>query len=256
MNKLLHIMVVTLLLAPGALQAQSAREALKAGSTEFENGAFDKAAAHFEEAASLAPKQKLDPAVAHYNCGNALFKMQRFTEARACYENALRTLDTDLQSKIYFNLGNLTFHSATNITAFDQYVALLDQSMDYYMRSLFLHPDSRNAKVNYEMLYRMKNVMLVARDTLYEVLQTAKEQVRQGNLEVAMKNCKQFVSDANVQQALSLIPEAQKDYQYLLQKLQELIDVVKNAEGIMSAELKAQQEALDDLQQEAGHEAK
>ncbi|HNR94242.1 MAG TPA: tetratricopeptide repeat protein [Kiritimatiellia bacterium] len=254
MKKILHILGLTMIFAPGALQAQSAREALKAGSREFADGAYDKAAAHFEEAASLAPKQKLDPAIAHYNRGNALYKMQDFAGARACYENALRTLDTDLQSTIYFNLGNLTFHSATNMTSFDQHVAVLDQSMDYYMRSVFLHPDSRNAKVNYEMLYRMKNEMLVARDTLYKVLQAAKKQVRDGRLEVAMEDCKQFMSDAEVQRALSLIPEAQKDYQELLQKLQELIDVVEKAKG-MTAELKAQQEALDSLQQEAEHEA-
>ena len=255
MKMSLPILALTMSLAPGALRAQSAREALKAGSAEFEDGAYDKAAAHFEEAASLAPKKKLDPAIAHYNRGNALFKAKNFEEARSCYEKALRTLDTDLQSKTYFKLGNLTFHSATNNTAFARYVSDLDQSMNYFMRSLLLTPDFQKAKINYEILSLKKTELLIARDTLYGVLKDAKDRVRQGEIQLALDNFKQYMDQSEVKKALSLMPKAQKDYDELLHKLQELIDVMKNAEG-MSTELKAQQSALDNLQQEAGHEAR
>ncbi|MDD3604468.1 MAG: tetratricopeptide repeat protein [Kiritimatiellae bacterium] len=161
MKKILHILGLTMIFAPGALQAQSAREALKAGSREFADGAYDKAAAHFEEAASLAPKQKLDPAIAHYNRGNALYKMQDFAGAEQAYQNAMRTTDMRLSPEAYYNRGNSLTSQALLLEQQqpDQSIGLLDQALDMYEKSMLLKPDNSSAKANYELVTIKKKQM-------------------------------------------------------------------------------------------------
>lgn len=155
MSRIYNILVLALILVPAASRAQRARDALDAGAKEFESGAFDKAAAQFEEAAALAAEQKLDPAVAHYNRGNALYKMQDFAGADQAYQNALRTTDLNLAPDGYYNRGNALAAQALQLEQQQQLkesIGLLDQALAMYEKSMLLNPGKPAAKTNYELV--------------------------------------------------------------------------------------------------------
>lgn len=155
MKRFLHSIMLAVVFAPFASHAQQARTALAAGSKEFEGGAFDKAAAHFEEAAARAEEQKLDPAVAHYNRGNSLYKMQDFAGADQAYQNALRTTDMGLAPDGYYNRGNALTAQALQLEQqqkMEESIGLLDQALAMYEKSMLLNPGKTAAKANYELV--------------------------------------------------------------------------------------------------------
>jgi tetratricopeptide (TPR) repeat protein len=81
-----------------------------------------------------------DAPEAYYNAASALAGTGRLQSAVAALEQALKTSDSDLTVKAYYNLGNVYFDLA-------QY----DKAVEAYREALLRQPDDQDARHNYEL---------------------------------------------------------------------------------------------------------
>ncbi len=129
---------VALFLAAGSLPAAGvSRGKLKAGRAAFEQGRWDEALNHFQEALLDDPTNPL----LHFNLADALYKKQRYEESVKEFEKALSTSDPRLQEQAYYNLGNAYYQ-----------LQLYQQSIQAYKKALELDPNDLDAKHNLELV--------------------------------------------------------------------------------------------------------
>ena len=76
----------------------------------------------------------------YYNAGNALYRMEKFEESLAEYDEALRHAGGDLRSRGFFNRGNSNFQV-------HQYA----QAVEAYKEALRMNPDDVDVKHNLEL---------------------------------------------------------------------------------------------------------
>ncbi len=71
----------------------------------YERGEYEQAVGELQKALEENPFD----ARLRYNLGNALYKLERWNEARSAFRSALETSDPKLQADAFFNLGNTFF---------------------------------------------------------------------------------------------------------------------------------------------------
>lgn len=148
---------LTLLLAllPAlAFAEEEPRTLLGSGAAAYQKQDYGTAITNFARAAAAAIPEKLDPAVARFNEGNALLRAGRASEAGIAYEQALRTTDLGLQGKAYYNRGNALMADAEAKRAagqFDGALKGIDEALAMYERSMLLNPRDRDPKQNHEL---------------------------------------------------------------------------------------------------------
>lgn len=99
------IKLLVLLLSGLIVQAQEVREKVQEGNKAFEEGAFDQAEIKYREALKSSKlKHKATP---QFNLGDALYKQERWQEARAAFEASLAEIEDPVdKADAYHNLGN------------------------------------------------------------------------------------------------------------------------------------------------------
>jgi tetratricopeptide (TPR) repeat protein len=107
-----------------------------AGNTLYEQKEYTEAVNAYQAAQVAAP----DAPEAYYNAASALAGTGRLQSAVAALEQALKTSDSDLTVKAYYNLGNVYFDLA-------QY----DKAVEAYREALLRQPDDQDARHNYEL---------------------------------------------------------------------------------------------------------
>ncbi|MBU4459300.1 MAG: hypothetical protein KJ579_01930 [Verrucomicrobia bacterium] len=136
----------------------SPREAMKEGRRQLQAGDLPAAAAAFDRAAQAAPDAKLDPARARYNQGLALQQQDgKDAEAEAALDQALRTTDVRLQSRVLYNRGHLLGGRARALQQtqkLPEAQTAAGQALSAFADSLLLAPSDNDARVNYEMTQR------------------------------------------------------------------------------------------------------
>ncbi|MFH0952765.1 MAG: hypothetical protein V1873_00380 [Verrucomicrobiota bacterium] len=139
--------------------ADPARRALDEGARYYEQKAYDKAAAAFDQAAQAAPGQKLDPAVARYDEATALLRQGQAQAAAEKLASALRSPDIGLQSKAYYNRGNALVgmtQQEEQQGQLDMATKALDEALAMYENAMTLAPQDEDAKINYELALKKK----------------------------------------------------------------------------------------------------
>ena len=197
---------------------------------------FQKAADCFEKSALLAEKNPdLDPAEAWFNKGDAAFRMQQFDDAAEAYQRTLSSQNLALQSRAYYNLGNVVqARVSTNSTpAFEDLLASFGQSMNFYEKGLLLTPDDAELKVNYELMLRNQQSLLAARRVIRTVLQQTKELVKAGQHAEALECLNSFAQNPQAQQALQLDADSQKKHSELQSKISEILNITQRAEKVV-----------------------
>lgn len=122
------------------LCAQSLRSLVNDGNEMYEKKQY--ADAEVEYLKSL--EKNKDLMEGSYNLGNAVHKQQRFDEAIQNYHQAIgKTTDKNVQSQLYYNMGNSYFEGK-------QY----QESINAYKRSLKLNPNDDDAKYNLAYAYK------------------------------------------------------------------------------------------------------
>jgi len=87
-----------------------------------------------------------DNAQAHFGHGASSFQQGDMEVAKQGFQESLKSSDSDLRSKAYYNLGN-TFYK-NNKT---------EEALSFYRKALELNPNDKEAIFNYEYLKYQKN---------------------------------------------------------------------------------------------------
>lgn len=180
MKRRTTIAAVAALVIPAAgWCADPARHAMDNGARLYENESYEQAARQFDEAARSAPREKLDPAVARFNQGNALLKHDQPDKASQTYADALRSPNLALQTKAYFNRGNALVAMARQEEAkggLDTASRALDEALAMYENSMALASQDEDPKVNYELALKQKEQLEQKKQQQQEQQQPQKDQ--------------------------------------------------------------------------------
>ena len=148
------------ILAAGAVvstgYAQTAYELIDQANTQLEQGEAQQALQTYEQAAAVLPEAAdeltYNRAVAHYRLGE-------MDTARSLFESSLETRDPQLAARSQYNLGNIAYASALQAREqqqSEQTVALLDEAIDHYRRTLRTTPKDIDARANIELAEQLK----------------------------------------------------------------------------------------------------
>ena len=128
--------ILFLLMIPFLINAQSLRTKVNEGNTHYQAAEYEQAINKYKDALLDDPLHE----VALFNEADALFKMEKYEEARAGYQKLLATKDLGLASQAHFNIGNTFFKEDK-----------LPESIESYKRALELSPNDFDAKYNLEL---------------------------------------------------------------------------------------------------------
>ncbi len=141
-----------------------ARDSFHAGVQAFAVSNYPAAGQSFLAAADAAPAEKLDPAAAHYNAGLAAYAGGDIEKASTHFANAAAGSDLALQSKAYYNRGNVLFQLADQPPTppghapapdagsdLDLSESAIGEALQMYENAIALDPRDVDAKANYEL---------------------------------------------------------------------------------------------------------
>ena len=103
----------------------------------YNNNEFEKARQYYE---SILIDRNDDPA-ANFGLGTAAFQQQDYAAAMKGFETALGTDNNELKSSAYYNMANILAQNQR-----------LEESLDFFRKSLELNPSDLDAKINYELI--------------------------------------------------------------------------------------------------------
>lgn len=170
------------LAVPPAGWAATAREKMKMGAAQYEKGEYQSSAQAFDEAAQGAGVERVDPAAAFYNEGNALFKQAQFDAAAEKYRAALQTTDLALQSKAYYNRGNALVGSAGILEQqqkLEEAGKSVDEALAMYENAMALASADEDVKVNYELALKKQEELKKKQEQQQQQQQQNKDQQKQ-----------------------------------------------------------------------------
>ena len=107
------------------------------GKTAFENGNYNDARLYYE---NILRSRENDNA-AKYGLGVSAYKQNDIEGALSALKETTNTDDKVLASKSYYNLANILRESGE-----------MEESLEYYKKSIVLNPEDKDAKINYELL--------------------------------------------------------------------------------------------------------
>jgi len=130
----IFIIAVLLALAAAPLHA-GLKGKIDSGNGMFRKGNFEGALSKYQDAQIDDPENP----VLHFNCGDALYKSEKYEEAAKEFEKASYSKDIEMQAKSYYNIGNSLFKAEK-----------LPEAIQYYQKCLELNPKDNDAKYNLE----------------------------------------------------------------------------------------------------------
>ena len=107
------------------------------GIDHYNNNEFEKARQYYE---SILIDRNDDPA-ANFGLGSTAFQQQDYAAAMKGFETALGTDNDKLKSSAYYNMANILAQNQR-----------LEESLDFFRKSLELNPSDLDAKINYELI--------------------------------------------------------------------------------------------------------
>lgn len=141
--------------AATASHAQTPYDLVEQANTQLEQGEAQQALQAYEQAASALPQATDELA---YNRAVAHYRLGELDAARSLFESSLETQDPQLAARSQFNLGNIAYASALQAREQqpEQTVALLDEAIDHYRRTLRTTPNDLDARANIELAEQLK----------------------------------------------------------------------------------------------------
>ncbi len=106
------------------------------GLNNYKNKKFEEAKKYYEQILSV---RENDPA-ASLGLGASQYQLGDIQNAAKAFEDALKSENTKIQDRAYYNLGN-SFYSQQ----------MMKESLAYYRKALELNPKDEDAKFNYEL---------------------------------------------------------------------------------------------------------
>ena len=131
-----RLIIIILILLPVLGSSQGLRSKVNNGNEQYYAGEFEQALGSYKDALLDDPlNEKI-----LFNEADALFKMEKYQEAREGYQKILATNDMDWADQTHFIIGNTYFMENK-----------LPESIEAYKRSLELNPEDFDTKYNLEL---------------------------------------------------------------------------------------------------------
>lgn len=209
----------------------AARPALREGVAAHQAQDFARAAELFARAGQQAPLEKLDPAVAYYNEGHALYRAGKFDEAFAAFSRARQTTDLALQAKALYGAATCRIRQVAAAAEMKQgeYIEpYLAESQTLYEQALLLAPADMDTKINLELVQAQR----AALQRGVELLQLVINQAGTALDEYRFEQAHALLQDAQQRLAPVLAlprPEA-KSFQTLLQRCEQVLGILRQTE--------------------------
>jgi Ca-activated chloride channel family protein len=139
--------IIPLLLALCCISwSYSAARKNSEGNRLYKEGKYEEALKNYQKAMTEAPEK---PEL-YFNIGDALFKQSQFPEAVKLYERSAGGGKADLQSNVFYNIGNAKYRIGRKGSDTDS----LKEAVACYERSLEINPNDMDAKYNLEFARR------------------------------------------------------------------------------------------------------
>ena len=106
------------------------------GLNNYKNKKFEEAKSYYEQI--LLAKE--NNAAASLGLGASQYQLGDIPNAAKSFEEALKSKDTNIQDRAYYNLGNSLYKQQK-----------MEESIAYYRKALELNPNDDDAKFNYEL---------------------------------------------------------------------------------------------------------
>ena len=106
------------------------------GLNNYKNKKFEEAKAYYEQILTA----RENDAAASLGLGASQYQLGDIPNAAKSFEEALKSEDTNIQDRAYYNLGNSLYSQQK-----------MKESIAYYRKALELNPKDEDAKFNYEL---------------------------------------------------------------------------------------------------------
>ena len=165
------------------------------GKTAYENGNYNDARLYYE---NILKSRENDNA-AKYGLGVSAYKQNDIEGALSALKETTNTDDKVLASKSYYNLANILRESGE-----------MEESLEYYKKSIVLNPEDKDAKINYELL----------KQTLKQQQDQQQDQQQQDQQQQDQQQQDQQQSELNKKKEAEAILNALRDKEKINQKFQ------------------------------------
>jgi len=119
------------------------------GLEAYQNGKFEDAYSHFQETLKTHPQSRAEDKL-QFDSGAAAYKLKDYGKALESFSQALLSLDTGLQSKSHYNLGNTLYQRGEAQKGDEKKLSDWTNALDHYEQTLKAEPQNKEAKENYE----------------------------------------------------------------------------------------------------------
>ena len=184
------------------------------GKTAYENGNYNDARLYYE---NILRSRENDNA-AKYGLGVSAYKQNDIEGALSALKETTNTDDKILASKSYYNLANILRESGE-----------MEESLEYYKKSIVLNPEDKDAKINYELL---KQTLKQQQDQQQDQQQQDQQQQDQQQQDQQQQDQQQQDQQQQDQQQQD---QQQQDQQQQDQQQQSELNKKKEAEAILNA---------------------
>ncbi|MGB2706337.1 MAG: tetratricopeptide repeat protein [Candidatus Omnitrophota bacterium] len=131
------LLVCTCLLLYSSVAFAGAAKLAREANRLYHEEKYPEAVEKYREAGRLKP----DSDIIHFDMAAALYKKEDYKDAIGESQKALSTENEPLEAKATYNIGNSKYR-----------LGLLEESLDYYKRSIELDTEDEDAKFNYEFV--------------------------------------------------------------------------------------------------------
>lgn len=225
-------LTIACMLLPALAVAADPRAHMKAGAEKFQRGQFAEAAEAFRLAAETAGQKQLDPAVARFNRGVALFRQGDYEQALQAFLEAAVTTDLDLQALAYYNAACARLRQFEVALERQEGASLeryLAEAVAFLDRSLLLKPDQADARHQLEYVLSLQESLALALVRLEEALGRAETLIAQHRFEEAHALLLQVGQAAG---PALLLPRADKPrFDRLLERTGQIVQILKGSES-------------------------
>jgi len=119
------------------------------GLEAYQNVKFEDAYSHFQETLKTHPQSRAEDKL-QFDSGAAAYKLKDYGKALESFSQALLSLDTGLQSKSHYNLGNTLYQRGEAQKGDEKKLSDWTNALDHYEQTLKAEPQNKEAKDNYE----------------------------------------------------------------------------------------------------------
>ena len=176
------------------------------GKTAYENGNYNDARLYYE---NILRSRENDNA-AKYGLGVSAYKQNDIEGALSALKETTNTDDKVLASKSYYNLANILRESGE-----------MEESLEYYKKSIVLNPEDKDAKINYELLKQtLQQQQDQQQQDQQQQDQQQQDQQKQDQQKQHQQQDQQQQSEINKKKEAEAILNALRDKEKINQKFQ------------------------------------